>query len=611
MAPISPAWLEGTEEYQLPEWFDKHRGQLHTRLAKYTYFKRTNPTLFYHAAEEFKKVGATVFTRHIRPDIFGAWWPSKIGKVMEDAKERNIAREIIEDAHKHGMKFIVYTRHNADVDMAEKHPDWIARDPNGKIYWDTNKPMMCFNSPYADFYLTRALELIELGADGFYFDWIHMPKQGCWCAYCQQKFTAETGLEPPQKYDPKDPLWWKYKEFTNITIERMFLRYRKAFHNLNPNIVMVISSHIWSALNESHTTHRLYRIVDSPKTEFRTGLKHHVGLIKVPQDGAPFAKDIKQTMGFVLLRDAAGGRPPHVWVPFLVNGSSALYATAGLIAHGCIANLDMQEETIPNMDFVRAFELGEKVSEYFSGTKPLHWIALHFSEYARDSYKFDHKRAWQNVLYPLYGAYHTLVRARLPVNFITDSQLDDGLLQGYQILFISDKDRLTEPMKQTITSFQASGGKVFYNSSKWQWHTPEGQKTAMEGFLQLLKADILSAPVQVIGGSGKMHVDSFYHQDKQRLTVACVNDFSWVSTKRLERMKKNNPKAAEKIINRKPPPPCTGVTVILRNEFGRPPIKLIEAVSGKALGYTYITSENEIHISLPTFEYLAVVVAEY
>ena len=56
-----------------------------------------------------------------------------------------------------------------------------------------------------------------MGADGFFYDHVHMPREACWCTYCRQAFQELTGLKYPEKENPNDPLWHKLKEFNNYS----------------------------------------------------------------------------------------------------------------------------------------------------------------------------------------------------------------------------------------------------------------------------------------------------------------------------------------------------------------------------------------------------------
>ncbi len=262
--PINPSWLAGTADYKLPEWFESTRVCAHTRLTP----KWMGRPAFLKAAQGFKTLGFKVFVRHIKSAAEGVWWPSSAGGVHPLARKRNFAAEILKNARKAGLKLIVYHRHMEDDFMAKKRPDWVCVDWNAKPILTRRGKYMCFNSPYPDYVLKHLLELVAMGADGFYFDESHMPRQCCWCTHCRKKFTAETGLKHPRRADHADPVWSKLVEFNNATMERTFLKWRKELHSRKPDLVMLVGSNVYPGMVYPHINNRLMRIADSVKTEF-------------------------------------------------------------------------------------------------------------------------------------------------------------------------------------------------------------------------------------------------------------------------------------------------------------------------------------------------------
>jgi len=107
VVPIRPDWLDGAAEYRLPAWYDGCRVQAHTRLAA----AHMTRDIFLNAAAGFRKMGVDVFVRHIQAHTQGAWWPSKVSPVHPLAENRNLAKEIIENAHRAGCRVIVYHVH--------------------------------------------------------------------------------------------------------------------------------------------------------------------------------------------------------------------------------------------------------------------------------------------------------------------------------------------------------------------------------------------------------------------------------------------------------------------------------------------------------------------
>ncbi|MBN1672394.1 MAG: hypothetical protein JXR37_15240 [Kiritimatiellae bacterium] len=612
IAEIRPDWLDGATDYDLPAWYARHRVHLHTRLSMGAR-RMQNPVYqdaFWHAAEHVKRMGAHVFVRHIKSGGEGAWWPSKVGVLHPDAQDRNVAREIIDSAHKQGLHIIVYHRHMEDEGAAEAHPDWICRDCRGEPYRKRGRKL-CFNSPYADYFLTRALELIELGADGFYFDEVHMPRDCCWCRYCQAAFKQMTGLDHPTAPDPADPIWQKLKDFNNLTIERTFLRYRREFHKRRKDLVMLIGSNTWPGMGDRQMTGRLFRIADSQKTEFNMGFRTaRRPLFAAPPDLVPYEPDVKIAMGYALARDATDGRPAHVWVPSLKTVPAAVHAAAGIMTHGNIANLDIAEETIPTSTlFNDALALGNRVSPSFFQALPLRWAVLHFSERARDACTSEPAKAHTRVLYPLYGAYRALLRAHLPVGFVTDSQLEEGVPAGCALLFVPERDTLTPNMQSAIATFERGGGTVVYQKDEWQWHTPAGLAPASRAFMAQIEHLAKATPVLAFGGPEKLHVVPFSRAPGTRLTVALANDFSWVDTRRADRT--TNPQDYEALIaaQNTPPPPVQGVSVVIRNGTGKRPDTVTEMVSGRLLAVEQ--DGNDAIVRVPEFGAMAVLDVAY
>ena len=587
LAKVRPTWLEGAPRYRLPTWYDEQRVQAHTRFGQ-TYLGRE---VFFRVAEHFRAMGAPVFVRQIQAHIQGAWWPSCIEPVHPLASVRDIAREIIDNAHYHDCRLIAYHAHMYDLPLSEQHPDWMCLDDTGQPIIVGMAPMMCFNSPYPDYFLTRALELVDMDVDGLYFDYVHMPKTGCWCHRCKAMFKAMTGLDHPPAHDLDDPVWRKLVEFNNLVIEKTFLKWRRAIHERDPDLVMVVGSHLWSRVSDHHLNSRLFRIADAVKMEHSIPVRPGSDAIfKYDPSMKTPEPDVRLALGYTLVRDAADGRPAHVWVDGLKDETSMLHATAGVVAHGCIADLDVREETFPNFMFTRAFDLGGRISPFLAGTLPVRWAVVHYSEVARDAFALYEIQQWKKVLYPLHGAYMAFLRARLPVGIVTDSQLEEGLPPECKILFLPYPDLLTEPMKRKIRDFQVRGGRVIEQRETWKWHDPNGgQETALQSFLKEIKSEADQAPIQVFGGPEKLHAVVYMSEVGNRITLALANEFSWVS------------------LGQKPPPPCTGVKIVLRDSVM--PMAVFDAVRNLPLTPHPVT--GGIEIAVPGFETLAVVVVEY
>jgi len=603
VSPVRPGWVGGAADYRLPRWYEAHRVHLHTRLSL-PYRERT-PEVFRTAGKRFREMGARVFVRHLKAAGEGAWWPTEHGqRDPRTTDHENLGQFLIDEAHANDCRLIAYYRHMEDYRLANEHPGWVSRRWTGETY-EARGPKLCFNSPYADFVEKRLLELVDLGADGIYFDEVHMEKAGCWCYHCREQFRDATGLEFPERPDPFDPVWLKLAEFTNASMERTFRQWRRAVHERDPDVVLLIGSHSWPSMAERHMTHRLFRIADSVKTEFVTGARDWPSAIfPVPESLAPLDRETRISLGYALSRDSADGRPPHVWVNDLPGSEAARFAAAGVMAHGCIANLDVPEATIPNPDFEPALALGETVSSALAETRPVPWALLHYPETARDRFLYEPEKAWTELLYPFYRAYASLRRAGLPVAVVTDSRLAEGVPAECELLFLPGPDALTPAMEKSVAAFEERGGTVVAGEPGWRWGEVRDGPPDPE-FHAAVDPLADSAPVRVTGGPEYLHAGVFRPRRgtgrdgagrEDELVVTLAHRFGWVHDA-IHAAKENEEASAPDA-----PVPCRDVRLHLSE---RPAGEIVEVVSGRILDPE--RAEGGWVVPVPEFNPMAVV----
>lgn len=614
--PIAPGWLAEADNYRLPEWYEAIRVCAHTRLS-WSWFRK-DPERFLRAGERLASVGFKAVARHMRSGSEAVWWPSAVGDVQPEAKGRDFAKEIIDEAHNAGCRIILYHRHMEDEWYAREHPDCRVLDVRGRPV-EKRGPKVCLNTPFADFVQTRLVELAKMGADGLYFDEVHMEKPICWCPACRAGFKEATGMEYPEGADPYDPAFQKAIEYKNVVMERVFRKWREAIHAANPECVMLIGSNTYPAMNDRHFTHRLCRVTDSMKSEFNLAARlGNNRIFAIDKGMASPAVGMRIALGYAICRDSCDGRPAHVWTHGLEDPVSARFAAAGMIAHGLVANLDVQEGKLPQEEvFADAVALGNRVAPAFAGMRPLRWGLIHFSEWARDYYLPDEAEAWRKVLYPTYGAFAAMMRERLPVGVLTDSQLEQGRLDGCRVLFLPAPDRLSDRMRAAVEGFRARGGLVVAQRDAWRWHDAAGGEAAAGEFLAALGAVAGKAPVAATGGGGGMQMVAFSGGGGNRLSVALVNDFAWVHTggkpkpgpgkgapTRKSAEGENEPSIGGPGAQR--PPAIRGVTVCLRCEAK--PTRVRDLASGKSLAVS--GAPGDWRVAVPEFDCLAVLALE-
>jgi hypothetical protein len=151
-----------------------------------------------------------------------AYYPSKfpLHHRAELLGDRDLFGELTKAAHDDGLFVLARMDSNrAAEDFYQAHPDWFARDREGKPIRAADKYVACINSPYYDEYLPSVLrEIIERSHPEGFTDnsWSGLGRENiCYCANCERAFRAKTGKALPATVDWDDPAYrawimWNY-----------------------------------------------------------------------------------------------------------------------------------------------------------------------------------------------------------------------------------------------------------------------------------------------------------------------------------------------------------------------------------------------------------------
>ena len=625
--------------FDLPAWYEENRVQGHTRLG---IKQRLDEPEWTRAAGGFKDLGVGAFSRHFKTGKEDPWWPSAVptgpdGERLFDEDRynrgtfvpagRNIAQEMIDEAHSQGLRIIAYHWHMTDETTAELHPEWVCRNPDGiPISHKVRGAHLDITGPFREIVLQRLLELAEMGVDGFFFDGKHLPSlprydyEGCWGSALEENFRNTTGLDAPTKPDRSDPVWQQWLDFKAAEIERTFAYWQDSVHVQYPDVVFIVSAADLPALIRRETTTNLARVANALKSEFRIPVAPQINLrfFESNPDFAEPEDDIGMALGWTLMRDSAEGRPPRIGGASHLDEDEALAFIAALTSYGAIANVGVPDENVLEANDAEggtsraalkaAFDLGNKVSPHLSYTRPLRWAAVHFSERARNYRGGELKAAWEEVLWPLVGAFGVLVRERVPVGIVNDCQLENDQLDGYRLLFLSNRNELSPNQQQAVERFECRGGVLIENDSAWPWSNPERTDEARGALRAEVEEYLADALVQVVGGPEKMHAVAFFGgrtdegRDDGRLVVAVANDFSFVQTKSRRSISPA-------------PSAVSAVEVVWRIGHGLPearsqghPLRVFDAVSGQTLQAEVIPGGYKV--SLAAFQHMALLVAK-
>ena len=622
---------------ELPDWFEENRVQGHTRLVINHVDWGFGTPAFQNAAAKFKELGAGAYTRHVKFCFHDPWWPTKVPAdpngiplwdgVIDPCNEmapnlaqitipdgQNVVQEMVDEAHGEGLHLITYYWHMSDQLISDDHPQWICKNPDcvTDITHRRGPWLDISELEYREFVLKRLLELADLGVDSLYFDFRHLPMEGCWCSALAAAFEVELGVPPPTTTDMADQLYRQFLDFKAYKIEEAFEYWKQGVKSQFPHVVFVISATGIPVPHNRIETTNLVRLADSTKNEFKHALNLPIVINFFDKNMlAEPDKDIRQAFGWVLMRDSTDGRPPHIWEHAFPNHEHALSAAAALVTYGTVANMNVDEKILAGFDprpsftpvegLKAAFDLGNKVSPYLGHSRPLRWAAVHFSELARNRRGEKLVNAWKEVLWPAMGAYGVFVRERLPVGIVNDYQLEHNLLEGYQVLFLPNPSELTNGQKNTIRQFVARGGILLKNNPGWPWSDPSMSGVAEQAFRTELQrvVECFTSPVQVLSGSEQMHAVAFEDGRRKRLLVAVTNDYCFVQW-----VESGEPINSADI--NLPPLPINDAEVLVSNRV--PPLQIFEVISGTQL--IAQSSPQGYKVRLPSFQAMALLVVQ-
>jgi hypothetical protein len=335
-------------------------------------------------------------------------------------------------------------------------------------------------------------------------------------------------------------------------------------------------------------------------------------------------------VGFILLRDCANGRPPRIWGSNFPNRDHCMGYASSVVTFGAVADLyvspynlfeTVDERQTPRQGLIDAFALGNTVSPYLAGTRPLRWAAVHFSEHSRNmrgragtygTVAEMFTTMWQEVLWPFVGGFEVLHNQGVPVNVIDDDQMAGTGLDGYQVLYLTNPDDLTATQQDQLASFEAGGGVVVANSTDWQWSDPSSYAQASADATAAFASAVATSPVRVDSPSAKVHACSYTLPADQvtargyQLAVAVSNDYSFVQLVQAANYPYSDVNPT--------PDPASGVTVDFAADAALPAgssatLHAYEIVSDTELPITY--DGDRATVTLPDFPFMSLLVLSF
>ncbi|RLG76633.1 MAG: hypothetical protein DRO23_00345 [Thermoprotei archaeon] len=380
--------------------------------------------------------------------------------------------ELVKLASENNIKVVIMVAHTANKHMYEEHPEWVQVNvkgepvilehvPFGVAIKHPQWPLLCLNSPYMSYLeqeVKEAISIIKPYAvllDSFRYQPDY--QKACYCKYCREKFRKETGYDLPEEENWESREWkeawkWRYK----VVLESMRKLWKIA-KEAKKDIVFMYNNHPagWSG-RANKVLEEARDIIDAVFAECSEAdhqppgfISEMVRLTKAMSGGKPIwasrnafhmYRTVTSTTPLAVkqgLREAfiAGGSP---WILFF---SSTLTQDARI--------MDAVSEVYSEI---------EKLEDYMEYAEPLKYVGIIASNNTRDWYGRDNPASYVDETR---GFYYALIHKHIPVEFVTDKDLENyERLKDYKLLILANNACISDKALDNIRKYVKNKGKL-------------------------------------------------------------------------------------------------------------------------------------------------------
>jgi hypothetical protein len=397
-----------------------------------------------------------------------AYYPSRfpLQHRAEFLDGRDLFGELTRAAHDAGLFVMARMDSNrAAEDFFLAHPDWFARDRDGRPIRAADKYVACINSPYYEDYLPGVLrEIIERShPDGFTDNsWAGLGRESiCYCDNCARAFRTTSGKALPREADWNDG---GYRDWVMWSYAR-----RLEVWDLNNRVTRQAGGAdcIWAGMNSGSVTAeaRSFRdlkaigsraaimMLDHQRRDDDTGFQQNGdtgkrvhGLIGwealAPESMAMY----ESGPGYyrVAAKPAAEAR---MWmIAGIAGGIQPWWHHVGAVGE----DRRMYDTAAPVMRWHKANE------RYLANREPIATVGLAWSQRNTDFFGRDDPE--DRVDAPYTGFMHALVRARIPYLPINVDDIDR--YSSIRTLILPNLGALSDTQTAAIRRFAAGGGSL-------------------------------------------------------------------------------------------------------------------------------------------------------
>ncbi len=396
------------------------------------------------------------------------YYNTKIGHKHVGLGDLDLLGEVLERAHRQGIRVIGYYSNMWDTEAARLHPDWMAEEADGSYSYN-RWPTLSLLSPYRNLVHDHLREMFtNYDLDGVWSDILSdLPS---FDKYSREKFKQDSGLDMPRSNS--EPGWLQLIRWQQDMLYDYLNESRELVHSIKPDAAYIVNFYGTPyALSSQGLSFKHLSLSDNGSTE---GYTEWQGLL-FPSFAARYMRSGVEGRPFEILT----GRFVNTW-DFTVRPKAQIrFEAFSVVANGgavCIDDEPYQDGTLePEVydDIADAYGEIERRESVLIGAEPVRYAALYLSQKNRElDEMLNRMKAPTRAITPesnlnpsdsdllpaLNGVFKALTEAHIPVEIVDDRPESYATLKRYKVVFLSNVLTLSAGEIAALREYVANGG---------------------------------------------------------------------------------------------------------------------------------------------------------
>lgn len=394
------------------------------------------------------------------------YWPSETGVVDPALGEHDNVLEGLNAAHAQGLKYVTYVN-PLDDQAAEQHPDWGQRNASGTLISNKSGYRLSVASPAREHIQAQLVELVtNYDIDGIWLDMVFWHRGGDYNPYSVQEFKTRYGFDPPLEEDPDDPKWQKWIQFNYDMITETFVQWNRAVKAVNPDVALMantFSGWVYRNPGNGRSSVDVVKGLDAVLEEVGWYNGADPNFFGFPARESFMSLFLSSIASNNALADEQK-KVAHIWSAGAFQGKESSKMEVASIPQE-LKSRAMEAITygaIPWPVFYNGQGMNdlfcdiEAIEPWLKGAERVPWAALVVSE--NTEFWYGKTDPINRYVKSLYGIFDVFAEEHMPLEIITDRELEEGNLSPYKVIVLANTAALSDNAAQKLKDYVNNEG---------------------------------------------------------------------------------------------------------------------------------------------------------